>query len=323
MSMKIFACGGAGINLASHFEQYRGSKDPGFSEFDVKYIDTSRSNLSTVETDKENIYLIDGADGSGKKRDENYAAIAERSQEILHHFKPGDVNIVIHSLSGGSGSVIGPVLVSELLNRALPVITVIVGSSDSRKELENTIKSIQSYETIAKKREAPVVAVYFENNKETPRGTVDQKIYTTVVILSAFFSKENHELDSMDLFNFLNFHRVTSFTPRLAYLELFDKEITIERDHSLVSVATLSDIETPTSIDHPVEYQAVGFVHDSARNKISVPMPIHAAIIAGVFNDIMGRLNDKLKVMDESRKARVDRTISLDGSSATDEGVIL
>ena len=94
MKMKIYACGGAATNLASHFVKYIGKQEPGFAELDVVFIDTSKSNInSSIPNDK--IYLVDGLDGSGKKRDSNYAVLSERGKEILHMHKPEDVNIVL------------------------------------------------------------------------------------------------------------------------------------------------------------------------------------------------------------------------------------
>ncbi len=98
--VNLYCCGGASANIGKHFVKYRGKKDPGFSELSPYFIDASRSNLSEHVPD-DIIYLVDGLDGSGKRRDSNYAVLAEKAKEILHRFKPADLNIILHSAGGG------------------------------------------------------------------------------------------------------------------------------------------------------------------------------------------------------------------------------
>ena len=100
MKMNLFALGGAGINIAEHFVKYANKQEPGFAEINPVFVDTSRSNL-TANIPESMIYLVDGLDGSGKKRDTNYTVLSESSKDILHKFKPADINIVLHSGSGG------------------------------------------------------------------------------------------------------------------------------------------------------------------------------------------------------------------------------
>jgi hypothetical protein len=98
--LNLYACGGAGVNIGMNFLKYMGKTAEGFAEIKPIFIDTSKSNThSSISI--ENLYLLDGLDGSGKKRDSNYEAISECSKEILHQFKPADVNVIVHSASGG------------------------------------------------------------------------------------------------------------------------------------------------------------------------------------------------------------------------------
>ena len=275
----LYGAGGAGINLVANFLKHNGKKEAGFADIQTFFLDTSSSNLLSKEPE-DHVYIIEGIDGSGKKRDSNYRIISERSNEMLHRFKPGDINVVIHSASGGSGSVIGPTLVSELLDRDVPTIVIMVGSSDSRIETHNTVNTLKSYEVISQKRETPVIAVYYENSSDSPRGEVDQRIKTTIILLAAIFSGENRELDSADLHNFLAYQKVTSFKPKLSYLDFFSKKIELQRDQTVVSLVTLTDENTTSAVELPVEYQAVGFVSEQAKNSVDVALPIHVAIIS-------------------------------------------
>ena len=73
--VKLYACGGGGINIGHLFEQHRGKSEAGFAQIDVTYIDTSRSNVKAGIT-ADNLYLLEGLDGSGKLRAENHKVIA-------------------------------------------------------------------------------------------------------------------------------------------------------------------------------------------------------------------------------------------------------
>lgn len=320
--ISIFGCGGAGINLITPFLKHHGKKEPGFAEMKPIFLDTSDSNMRKG-VPEEQVYLIDGLDGSGKKRDSNYQAISEKAKDILHRFKPTDINVVVHSASGGSGSVIGPVLVSELLARGESVVVLMVGSTDSRIEAKNTANTLKSYEVIAEKRQMPVVAVYYENTKAEPRGKIDVKVHTSLVMLTAIFSGENRELDSADLKNFLNYPRVTSFSPKLSYLDFFSKSVEVAKNQSVTSLVTLTDDATDSSPDMHVEYQAVGFVEDNVKEAISVELPIHAAIVSGYYHDKLEALENLIKDIDEARATVVEKSIVTKGHVATDDGLVM
>ena len=130
----IYGCGGAGINQARRFE---------------------------------------GTVGSGGLRKEHVDLIADAVNEILSRLRPGDLNIVVSSLSGGSGSVIAPCLASELLARGLKVIVIGIGSNESEIRVRNSLNAIRSYANIAEETEKPVVMSLHFNSPKTPRYAVD------------------------------------------------------------------------------------------------------------------------------------------------------
>lgn len=320
--MKIYCAGGTGINIGRNFIKYAGKTNPGFADIETIFIDTSKSNMDTA-IPREMVYLVDDLDGSGKLRASNYAALNECSKEILHTHKPADLNIVLHSGSGGTGSVIGPILVSEMLARGETVIVIVVGSTSSRIETENTAKTLKSYEVISAKREMPVIATYKENSSAAPRSSVDSEIQTTLVLLAAVFSGQNRELDMSDLRNFLAYNRVTSYQPKLALLDFFSKDIVLGRGQAVATLVTLVDENTSSEVDIPIEYQAVGFLPENTKKDVSVPLPIHGCVITGYFNGVIERLNAKLASYDDARAVVVEKRIVDPGSKSTDDGLIL
>lgn len=321
-TMNIYACGGAGTNLGSVYTKFNNKPETGYPELNTYFIDTSKSNmLPGIPSEK--IYLVEGLDGSGKKRDSNYAVLSECSKEILHRFKPAEINIVLHSASGGSGSVVGPILVSELLSRGQMVIVIMVGSTSSRIETHNTVNTLKSYEMISRKRELPVAAFYRENSSSKPRGHVDNEIHTAIRVIAAVFSGQNRELDTADLRNFINYNKVTSYSPRLTFLDFFSRTVVLSKGLSLVSLVSLVDVNTSSDVNIPVEYQTVGFINDAHKDTLAIELPIHSCMIAGYFNQAVEKLDERLKTYDEARGVVIEKSIVKDTSGHTDEGLFL
>lgn len=321
--MKIYAAGGAGCNIgAALLQATRKRDDHGFAEIEIVFIDTSRSNLNATIPASQT-FLFENLDGSGKLRASNYNVINEHCREILLAHKPADVNIVLSSGGGGSGSVIAPVLVSELLAREELVIAICVGSTSSRIETENTLKSLRSYEMISQKRGMPVITAYRENSQERTRAYVDQEIQALILILAAVFSGNNRELDMSDLRNFINYNKVTGYQPKLAYLDVCNRNITIGKGQALVTLVTLVDDTTSSDVGVLAEYQAVGYVPEASRETLGQELPLHVAVISGYFNSVVERLETKISAYEEGRKAVIERSIVTRDISSTDDGIVL
>lgn len=310
----VIGCGGMGINIASKFI---GKSEAGFAEFDVYLLDTSKSNMPKG-VDESKVYLFEGMDGSGKLRSSNYSTINERAKEVLQKVKPGTINLIVTSASGGSGNVIAGILVNELLKRDLNVVVACVGSSDSRIETENTVKCLKSFEVISQRVGKPVVMMYGENSADKKRGEIDHFIESNIVLMSLFFSGDNRELDTSDLRNFLNYHKVSSYAPKLTMLDFYSGKMDLEKDQALVSLVTLTDDNTSSAVDVPVDYQAVGFIGEDVKTKVRVGLPIHMATVANYFHPVIEKLEMKMATIDEARSAVVEKSILGKGESATD-----
>jgi hypothetical protein len=298
--ISIYCCGGAGINIGSFFENHRDSSEVGVAKVESFYLDTSGSNIKQTFP-KENVYLVEGLDGSGKLRKQNHKEIAQCVLDMLVKHRPGTLNIVLSSASGGSGSVIGPTLVNELLKKDELVIVILVGSTDSRIELENTYKTIKSYEAIARSHSAPVVAMYFENSALSSRKIVDGDIQVSISLLASLFSGQNNEMDISDLRNWINYQNVTSYEPKLSNLSFFNKKVEASPTAAIISVATLAlNDEVDTSLGKPVEYQCVGFYDSEYVANSGSKDTIHAVVFDGVFDEIFKRLDSNLNEIDQA-----------------------
>ncbi len=321
--IRIYSCGGAGMNIGQRFEARRNHDEIGFAGVDVTYIDTSRSNLRS-SIDPVHVYLLQGMDGSGKIRSENHEQIGDCILDILQQHKPLDLNIVLSSASGGSGSVIAPLLVSELLERKNPVIALAIGSTDSVLDIENTLKTIKSYDSIAQRRKAGVVMSYAENGQITSRQDVDRLMEKTIVRLCALYSRENRELDSQDLFNFMRFERSTSFKPQLAALSIIDGDGQISDLGHVMSVATLTTLDANSDLSTIPEYRCVGYLPDQAAPPVLKEAPLHFVTSDGVFPQIAADLQKLLREMRDLQDARRKKqNISTDDDNAAQSGLVL
>lgn len=321
--VRLYACGGAGVNIGKQFEKFRGNDEVGMAHIDISYIDTSRSNLDSTIPD-EAAYLLKDLDGSGKVRKENYHEITAHTRDILQRHPEQDVNVVISSAAGGSGSVIAPSLVSELLERDVPTLVVLIGSTDTRLEIDNTLKTIKSYEAISKLRNKPVVVKYLQNSKLTPRQQVDTEVLQFITAVLAVWSRENSELDSKDLFNFLNFQRVTTFPAQLTainnYIECFPEE----HPGEVVSVVTLCRPGDDSSLPITPDYQAVGFLPGGVADRMLSAAPFNLVITTDLLASAAKVLNARLNELEQAQRARLaSASVLTDKDSATDTGLIL
>lgn len=322
--IRIYACGGAALNIAQTLEHFSKKEEVGIARVELAYVDTSRANLSDKHPDA-SIYLLPNKDGSGKIRRENAAEIIAHTPDVLQKFPPADLNIIISSGSGGTGSVFAPSLASELLARNLPVIVFMIGSAEARQEVNNTLDTIKSYENIAKNaRKVPLVMSYFQNSAETPRSVVDQSVIEELNMLAVLFSRENKELDSQDLYNWLRFDRVTSYQPQLAALKTFVGTVPKDVPH-VATVATLSLPGHDVVLDFIPDYKTSGYLPaGTISDRLKESMPAFFLVTTDAPGQVAHALNKSLDALNQAQRARVPGQQILSGSeTATDNGLIV
>lgn len=324
--VRLYACGGGGINMGHKIDHViHQDADDGFAELDVVYIDTSKSNLH-ADIVAESVYLIEGLDGSGQVRRENHAAIAERVRDILQTFKPVDLNIVLSTGGGGSGSVIAPSIVSELLAKDYPTVVLCIGDDSTKKYTENTLNTLKSYDQIATTvRQKPVIMSYLQNSPDMTRPVVDQRIQHLVLALCLLFSRRNRELDSKDLYNWLHYPKVTSYKPALTSLSLVEglNSASLAKLGNLISIATLTVQGGETALPIRPEVQYIGYIDEDIK-QLSDAVAFHYVTSDGIFDEVASQLNAVLREMEDQTAARLKKGgISSSADQATDTGLVL
>lgn len=313
--LRIYGCGGAGVNLVEQFEEAQ--KEPNCAEILPCYVDTSRSNL-TGRIKENRVFILDNVDGSGKVRKENHQEISNVIKKVLLQFEPGDLNVVVFSASGGSGSVIGPLIMSELLSRGESAIAIVIGSDESVITANNTLNTIKSLESISKMTDAPLVMYYEHNDRK--RSEVDKDVKLAISVLSVLASKENRELDTKDISNWLHFNRTTSVGPQLANLEIFTDSNGAGEVLDPISVVSIYESEDMDPLKTIPEYHAAGYMTTKNEHYDE----FHFVVNIDGTPAIVREITETLGRYETQRNSRVARaSIVSDSDNTTETGLVL
>lgn len=316
-TLRVYGCGGMGINIASRYDGV--DREPNFATVKPGYVDTSRSNLQDHFAE-EDIFVLKNVDGSGKVRRENHSEIANVVKQVLLQIEPGTFNVVVFSSSGGSGSVIGPLITAELLARKLPVVVLTVGSDESIITAQNTLNTLKSLAAIAERSKLPVVTYYEQNDFDRRRSDVDSQMYYAISALAVLSSNRNRELDSKDIANWVQFNKTTSVAPQLAQLEVYTTAEDAEEIKDPISVASLYGSQDSASLSNIPEYQCAGYF----REETDKYDQLHLIVTIDAIPNIISGMKDTLDRYEDQRSGRVKQaSIVTDSDEISDTGLIL
>ena len=318
-TIKLYLCGGASCNIGKQIYDIKAAD--GFANIESCFIDTSLSNLldTNSKIQEKDTYILEGVDGSGKWRKENAEDIKNNIKAILHKFTPTDMNIVMFSLSGGSGSVLGPLLVKELMSKNQTVVCVVIGSEESKISVENTVKTLQSLDHISRNQvRKPIVVSLWHNSKQTPRHENDSAIKQTITALSILASRENHELDTADVANFINFDKVTTVKEGISLLYITSKEDEAIKVEYPIALASLYSKHGSHFDNLTPEYACVGYpIHEVLKDN-----DLHFVISQFDIKNVFTKLSKRLEEFNESSSARIAST-ALGGELDRDIDLVL
>lgn len=216
--VNILACGGFGQNMAlllatrPLFESIKESVN-------LFAFDTSESNLKrfagTPIEKQVKKFLVEKADGSGKRRAENHEAITAVATEFVNSGAAADgLTIIVSSASGGSGSKFADDLHEQLAKRGGRVISMILGTDEDSEALGNTLKTIKTYSHKASLGDKNFVMFYGQNRfpvgEDDRRAVIDEAradelFVTNLEDIIMIGHPGNDTLDTMDQLRFLNY----------------------------------------------------------------------------------------------------------------------
>lgn len=302
----VHAAGGAGINIADKVMTAVSELGSGFSNIEFLYIDTSRSNIDKI-TPRGDFWMVKtkshaGAviDGSGSERIKNANDIAANIKEYLDNHKitkleTGVYHMVIFSASGGSGSVAGPLLVKNLLELGIPVISVVIGDSSnglSAMNTKDTLASLSSISNITKR----ALSIVYINNHALAEGNRDgmigaeraanKQLLNTLSTISLFLSNVHEALDDADMRNIIDQSNYTKIKiPHGLYgIGIYSKDIVLPTGSVPTIGRSLSIDEVPADTSLTLMHHKKGKVIDA--NAIDIyqeQFPLHMVAFANYF----------------------------------------
>ena len=283
-SLRVYGAGGAGINTVQNLNLPIDAA--GFPNTFFGLIDTSKSNISLKPNKTYDTFVVPGVDGTGKNRQFAHQISATHLNDMLLTCPPKEFNIVVFGLSGGSGSVLGPLLIEELSKRGQSVIGICISSIASQAEAQNAYNTLGTLQNIAVNRlKKPVVCCIHENCVTTPRHVVDGLIEANIRAIAMLVSGTNLELDKKDINNWLNYDKVTKITPQLVDLIVYlsGKDTNSLADLSAISVANLLPSKEDTEVTLGQLYSCVGYCSEGATGASSHEIPPMHFIISNQF----------------------------------------
>lgn len=313
-NIRIYACGGAGVNTVGEFDT---GLDPSQELVDICYADTSTSNLKQHHENNKT-FIVEGLDGCGSIRSDHHDDIFENINKLLVDFKPCEMNIVVFSAGGGSGSVFGPLIASELLNRQENVICLVIGSHESGIKARNTLNTLKSLESISSMRDTPLVMFYEHNDRS--RSTVNQSINLALNAIALLASGKNHELDSKDVSNWLRFDKTAGLQPCLANLQIFNDGEKASQSTNPISIASLYASEDNEVIQATPDYSCAGYMPQADRDFDE----LHYIVSIDILPKISVKLNETIAKYEEQSNARPTRqNIVSDKDNVNKSGLVV
>lgn len=319
-ALMLYACGGAAASVSSMVESSRDINVVGLAPINAVYADVSKSDVKDLEISEEHLYLFPEAkDGSGGIRSANTKPIRAHAKEMLQKFKPTQTSVALFSASGGTGNVIGGVILNELLGDDVDPIVIVIGSTESDIHIRNTLSVLKMIEKLTINHNRAINMVYLENSKETPPSMVDEQVCYYLVSIATVFSRQNKSLDRADLRSVLNYDTVTKFKPHMSGLRVIEGEINSSTPgvDKIISVASIIKDLDNRGLDVRVPFARHGILPVNAPVEQISRLPFHLAVTAYPFNDIAERLNKELAEIDRANAARPESTGVLTKQEAT------
>lgn len=260
-SVTIYGCGGTGVDLVRQYITDPIMEDT-LSQRAVErfaFFDTSLANLQGVEKSK--AFLVNGTNGGGSDRSRNAQIIVDSVKPFLLDFKPSDLNIVVYSVSGGTGSVAGPAIVEELISRGESVVSIITVGVETVRGCENSYRTFLGLERLAEKHNKPVVFTYA--TMDARRDTKEAYLYQLKCIgaISHLASGRNLRLDAADVENLFTYTNVTNRPGSLALLDVLPLPLLGDAkvEDNYISSATLLRDDTIKGVFVNSEYGKTGY----------------------------------------------------------------
>lgn len=275
MTIKIFGCGGAGISVAARYAK------TGYFAEDVELLglDTSDANVSKDPGFK--VEFVPGTQGSGSDQSLNADKYEPFLKRVLAQSGKGDINVIIYSGGGGTGSSMGPTLHQMLVSEEIPTLSIVIGDKASINEATNTVRALINLTSYASDGN-PIVYSYFDNGSGKTHGDVNTEVCSFIDIFKLVFDNSNHFIDQTDIKHFFFYTKVVKATPVLSCLEFVREDDAPGYTRNVVSAISLyASQDTINQTFQQLLYRKAGVISDDLVDVFASSLPIHAVLDHG------------------------------------------
>lgn len=285
-TVRIYACGGTGIAIGKKVSDLSLSKGAAVPK--IVFCDTSKSDMR-VGFEKLDKYILSNIDGAGKRQGEHALPIRNAIPELLEEHPPAELNIIIASTSGGTGSTFSIELAKVLIAAGHPVIIQYVVTSEDGRATQNSINTLKHLNHVSQKSNLPIVLDLTHQQNGSDEALTDKDVTVKIATLLVLGGGHNEGLDTRDVNNFIFFPQVTDVKPRLLLLDLRQGELAIsdlERDDIVTLIEVTPKDGAPSDVS--ALYRATG--HGLGESRILAAT--HAGNFKEVINYLEGVLDD-------------------------------
>lgn len=298
-NFNIYACGGCGINVGGLLMQ-TASQTTIDGIKTIIGMDTSKAN--PVENNLFEVEKLPDATGSGGVRGSLGDRYPDFVKQMMAKYQPNDLNIVLFSLAGGSGSGMGPFIVRYMLQNKIPVLPIMVGDTTTAQEQINTVNGLRSIAGQLKLGH-PILMSYYANTEDTTQGDVNKKIVQYIENAIVAFSDENERIDYADIKNFFYFTDVVNNAePVISLLSfIFDSDIPNYERNPVAAISLYNDIDSIKAPFQNMLYRKAGLYPQYLTGKHE---NFHAVIDHGDAMDDIQKLIEQQRIKQEELSGR-------------------
>lgn len=303
--MRVYAVGGTGVNIASQYVYNN-------LNVDVVYIDSSEANVRKLKGG--DVYLLEGVNGAGKNRSISHTAFREVASDILIQYPPSSkVNIIVTSMSGGTGSACSITLVKELLEGGHPVVVVAVEAYNSVLSITNTINAYKSFKGLSNMLDQPV-AIY--PITEQVRSAADKEAVSFISVMQLLVEETlTEEFDHEDLNSFLRYNTVTGNPADVGFLRLYPSlgHDTVKGVRTVGTILMTKDSDA--ILEEPIpDYDSICVLNDGQEDVSLVRIDLEL----GEFATTIEELQAKVKELNDNAQLSKIKTVDVKPTEGED-----
>ena len=339
----IHGAGGCGISLGGSIYADLNRLEDGFCNTTINFLDTSANSVHEGNKDVP-LFRINNTDaggnaikGGGGERQTNASHIPSEVNRYLNEnkftkYNGDEFHLVVFSAGGGSGSVIGPVLVKQLLSTGIPVIAMIAGSNDSAIIAKHTKNTLAGLDSVARKLNKPLSIMYSNNSAfSTGSPTLDaveanKAFRKNIKLLSVMLSGTHNELDYKDMVNFVDqsHYGTVNVIPGLYGISMFDKEVKLPDNAVHSGIRSLTPKDIPVNSVLSTLHSKIGYVafEETINEFKDINWPIHAVTHTNWYGSEVAHLDKEIVKAEEAMKA-MQNSIITGSSEASEDGLVL